>query len=69
MNLSKFLTCDIILSGVAKIGKNQKGSLYVAGLSFTVFNIQTKQKLFQFDKNINLIMSDNMVVVEQAFHI
>ncbi len=67
MNLSKFLTCDIILSGTVQVLKNQKDTSYLTGLSFTVFNIKTKQKLFQFDKNIKFTGSSDMVVLEQRF--
>ncbi len=67
MKLSKFLTCDIILSGVVKISQLQKDSSYLSELSFIVFNIQTKQKLFKFKETLNLTASNNKMNLEQQF--
>ncbi|MGI9548940.1 MAG: hypothetical protein ACR2M7_03035 [Bdellovibrionales bacterium] len=67
ISLSKFLSCDIVLSGTVDILKNNKSSSYVGQWSFNIFNIKTKQKLFEFNKEMKLVDFGNEVDLEKEF--
>jgi len=67
--LSQFLSCDIILSGSVQIQPNPKESFVIAEFSFIIFNIKTKQKLFDINKNMRLIYSENKNHIQKSFHL
>ena len=53
--LSEFLNCDIIMSGQLSIERDFSKDIYVGDMKIKIFNITTKQNLFEFNQKFSFI--------------
>ena len=65
--LSSFLVCDIVLSGTVLLSYNKRRSIYSNEIAIKVFNIKTKQDLFNFNKTIKFSSIRDQLDLETKF--